>query len=237
MGLLKRTPAPEPVEDCSSALPSLNLSDYSDKYANILAVREQLNKRVNEIRDRHASILNDPERRAQFQDGMAARVVGAPIGQVAPSFMPADLVNAVASSGLSLSQATRAGVGAELAEQYVLGLAETEEIEKHLRNTEHQLAAARLEASRSICEAIKSEHKHRVEALGMALIAAAKAHAEYQELADKLNGANVAWSTLRGMPFRPVDATDAQSRVRRWLKEAIEFGFLNAEAVPASWRK
>jgi len=235
--MLAKKKKPVPVEDLSGKLPSLNLVDYSDKYENVLEIRNQLGRRVTEIQERHAVVLADPSRRSQFIEGMNARAVGAPLGQVPPSFLPAELATAVKASGMSIAPAARSGCGAEFAEEYCRGLAEIAEIEGLLANTEGNLSSARLEASREICAEIEPEYRRRVEALGLALIAAAQAHSQYQELADKLNASDVAWSTLRAMPFRPVNAADNQSRLRFWLREAIEYGFINAAAVPVAWRK
>lgn len=126
---------------------------------------------------------------------------------------------------------------AELRSRYAELQAMLPSITKALGRIDDRIAHGRMEASNTICAAVKNEHARRAKRVCETLLAAHEAHLTYAELTEELTDKDVAWSVLR--PAHPAllgDPRDAHSRLAGYLRESAESGFIAPEQIPESLR-
>ena len=92
-------------------------------------------------------------------------------------------------------------------------------------------------ASREICEKVKPEYQFIVARLAKNMIALGEAMVADITFFDSLRSGGVAHGSLTRMNVAALgDPREYQSRLAMWLQEAITFGLIDEETVPADWR-
>jgi hypothetical protein len=102
-----------------------------------------------------------------------------------------------------------------------------------------RISEERMRASAIIRDRIDPQHKALVRTICDRLVALHEASAAYTAFANELNAGGVAWSALRAMPVTSFlgDPRSKEGAVARYLREAVEYGFISPSAIPAKLRR
>lgn len=104
--------------------------------------------------------------------------------------------------------------------------AEHSDLEVAIRVVDRRLTEAKTNASRAVCDRVRSEYAKRVRAMVKALMALDEAHRHYDDLRYQLEEKDIAWTSLVPMSPRFLGASnDPNRQIARYIREAKEAGY------------
>ena len=116
---------------------------------------------------------------------------------------------------------------------------EKRDLRAAIQIAEQRQAAARLAASKEICEQLKPEHDAALAALARALVAAHAAHKAREDLRHRLQAADLSWTGLLspdGARHLLGDVRDNQGALARFLRDRVREGLIQADEIPEELR-
>ncbi|WP_394889546.1 hypothetical protein ACG873_30250 [Mesorhizobium sp. AaZ16] len=190
-----------------------SLAEVSDDYARLIAKKQELQSTHTDLQVERRAI----EKRMQAQ-----------VGTVQPNAEVARLLGDE-TAGIPYGEDRKRL-------QQILTM--VRDIEQALVTLEGRIAIERGKASKLVCQKVERTYADHVGAICTALITANQKHRDLVQMVDALEREDVAWTGFF-YPMQPVllgGATDSQSRLAFYLREACQNGFLAGDAIPKEFR-
>jgi chromosome segregation ATPase len=214
----KRTIAMDMKNSITTTQQLLNvprLEDVSEIYATLVARRADLTRRFTEVEAKiqaNTQIIRERKRSQPKEPEVPNDRVAALLGEASPkNELPLEEENAKLRG-------------------------EARDIQDAVNVLTERIAKARMEASATICRMIEPGLQELLSELATKMAEASHLAVEYQQLAQRLNEAQVAWSDLNPMGVRAGGVAEKGSQFSLWLMAAAQRGFISPSRLPKEIR-